>query len=86
MLWQHIVRAILTKKKKKTKKPQNVLMITSGPGCSKLPILLVNIYDEISNIISEKRQYFLLKKCEKLLHCKSSYHFFFYNKKYQCIW
>ena len=30
------------------------------------------------------RQYFLLKKCEKLLQCKSFSHFI--NKKYKCIW
>ena len=32
--------------------------------------------------ISQIPQYFLLKNCEKLLHCKSFSHFF---NKYQCI-
>ena len=46
-------------------------LVTSGPGCSKL-----------TKLISQICQYFLLEKCEKLLHCKSFSHFF--NKKYQC--
>ena len=50
-----------------------------GPGCS-----LVNISLRFQTLISNICQYFLLKKCEKLLHCKSFSHFF--NKKYQCIW
>ena len=57
---------------------------TSGSGCSKLTTLLVNISLKFQTLISEICQYFLLKKCEKLLHCKSFSHFF--NKKYQCIW
>ena len=44
-----------------------------GPGCWNFQML-----------ISQIRQYFLLKKCEKLLHCKSASHFF--NKNFQCIW
>ena len=49
----------------------NLVPLTSGPGCSKLMTLLVNI--------SLKFIYFLLKKCEKLLQRKSFSHFF--NKK-----
>ena len=57
---------------------------SSGPGCSKLTRSLVNVSLKFQTIISNIRQDFLLKKCEKLLHCKSFSHFF--SKKYQCIW
>ena len=56
----------------------------SGPGCSKLTTSLVNVSLNFQKLISQICQYFLLKKCEKLLHCKSFYHFF--NKKFQCFW
>ena len=56
----------------------------SGPGCSKLTTSLVNVSLKFQMLISEICQYFLLKKCEKLLQCKSFSHFF--NKKFQCIW
>ena len=59
-------------------------MVTSGPGCSKLTTSLVNVSLKFQSFISNICQYFLLKKCEKLLQCKSFSHFF--NKKYQCIW
>ena len=52
----------------------------SGPSCSKLTTSLVNVSLKFQTIISQICQYFLLKKCEKLLHCKSFSHFF--NKKY----
>ena len=55
-----------------------------GPGCSKLTTSLVNFLLKFPTLISHICQYFLSKKCEKLLHCKSFSHFF--NKKYQCIW
>ena len=55
-----------------------------GPGCSKLTTSLVNVLLKFQTLISNICQYFLLKKCEKLLPCKSFSHFF--NKKYQCIW
>ena len=45
---------------------------------------LVNVSVKFQMLISEIFQYFLLKKCEKLLQCKSFSHFF--NKKYQKIW
>ena len=48
----------------------------SGPGCSKLTTSLVNISLKFQTLISEICQYFLLEKCEKLLHCKSFSHFF----------
>ena len=54
-----------------------------GPGCSKLTTSLVNVSLKFQMLISEVCHYFLLKKCEKLLHCKSFSHFF--NKKYQYI-
>ena len=44
----------------------------SGPSCSKLTTLLINVSLKFQIIISQIRQYFLLKKCEKLLHCKAS--------------
>ena len=56
----------------------------SGPNCSKLTTSLVNDSLNFQKLISEICQYFLLKKCEKLLQCKSFSHFF--NKKIQCVW
>ena len=47
-----------------------------GPGCSKLTTSLVNVWLKFQTVISQIRQYFLLKKCEKLLQCKSFSHFF----------
>ena len=38
----------------------------SGPGCSKLTTSLVNTSLKFQTLISQIRQYFLLKKCEKL--------------------
>ena len=40
---------------------------TSGPSCSKLTTSLVNISLNFQKLISQICQYFLLKKCEKLL-------------------
>ena len=57
--------------------------IKSRPGCSKLTTSLVNVSLNFQKLISQIRQYFLLTKCEKLLH-KSFSHFF--NKKFQYIW
>ena len=48
----------------------------TGPGCSKLTTSLVYVSLKFQTLISEIRQYFLLKKYEKLLHCKSFSHFF----------
>ena len=48
----------------------------SGPGCSKLTTSLVNVSLKFQTLISEICQYFLLKKCEKLLQCNSFSHFF----------
>ena len=56
----------------------------TGPCCSKLTTSLVTDLLKFQTLISQICQYFLLKKCEKLLQCKSFSHFF--NKKFQCIW
>ena len=56
-----------------------------GPGCSKPTTSLVNVLLKFQMLISQIHQYFLLKKCEKLLQCKSFSHFF--NKNISaCIW
>ena len=39
----------------------------TGAGCSKLTTALVNVSLKFQMLISQIRQYFLLKKCEKLL-------------------
>ena len=57
-----------------------VLSKRPGPGCSKLTTSLVNELLKFQTLISQIHQYFLLKKCEKLLHCKSFSHFF--NEKF----
>ena len=44
----------------------------SGASCPKLMTSLVNISFKFQMLISEIHQYFLLKKCEKLLQCKSA--------------
>ena len=44
---------------------------------------LVNLSLNFQKLISQICQYFLLKNCEKLLHCKSFSHFF--KRKFQCI-
>ena len=56
----------------------------SGASCPKLMTSLVNISFKFQMLISEIHQYFLLKKCEKLLQCKSFSHFF--QQKFLCIW
>ena len=38
-----------------------------GPSCSKLMTWLVNVWLKFQMLISQICQYFLLKKCEKLL-------------------
>ena len=51
---------------------------TSGPGCSKLTTSLVNETLKFQTFISQICQYFLMKKYEKLLQCKS---FSFFSTK-----
>ena len=55
----------------------------SGSGCSTQKTSLVDVSLKLQTLISQICQYFLLKKCVKLLQCKSFSNFF--NKKYQCI-
>ena len=60
------------------------LELTPGTGCSKLTTSLVNVSLKFQTLIAHICQYFLSKKCEKLLQCKSFFHFV--NKRYQSIW
>ena len=53
--------------------------LSSGPCCSKLTTSL-----KFQTLISKLCQYCLLKKCEKLLNCKSFSRFI--NKNYRYIW
>ena len=46
-----------------------------GPSCSKLTTSLVNVSLKFQTLISQICQYFLSKKCEKLLQYKSFSHF-----------
>ena len=46
------------------------------PDVRKLTTSLVNISLKFQTLISQICQYFLLKKCEKLLQCKSFSQFF----------
>ena len=66
------------------KNPQKLLHSTTGPGCSKLTTSLVNVSLKFQTLISQIHQYFLLKKCEKLSHCKSFSHFF--QQKISVYW
>ena len=59
-------------------------MAKPGPGSSKLTTSLVNISLEFQMLISEIHYYFLLKKCEKLLPCKSYSYFFNKNISVFC--
>ena len=47
---------------------------------------LVNVSLKFQKLISNTGQYFLLKKCEKLLQCKLQKLLSFFKQKYQCIW
>ena len=51
------------------------LSYNPGSGCSKLTTSLVNVL-EFQMLLSDICQYFLLKKCEKLLQCKTFSYFF----------
>ena len=46
-----------------------------SPVVQNLTTSLVNVSLNFQRLRSEIRQYFLLKKCEKFLHCKSFFHF-----------
>ena len=45
-----------------------LILLTAGPGCSKLTMSLVTILLKFQTMISQIRKYLVLKKCEKLLH------------------
>ena len=47
-----------------------------GPVVQNLTTSLANVSLKFLTLISNIRQYFLLKKCEKHLQCKSFSHFF----------
>ena len=53
---------------------QKIYFKISGPGCSKLRTLLVNISLNFQKLISQICQYFLLKNVRSF--CKSFSHFF----------
>ena len=59
--------------------------VTAGPGCSKLTTSLVNVSLKFQTVISLIRQYFLLKKCEKLYIAKASLIFATKNSVYLVI-
>ena len=63
---------------------RHLMVCRPGPSCSKLTTSLVNVSLKFQTFISQIYQYFLLKKCEKLLQCKSFSHPF--QKKIQCVW
>ena len=52
-----------------------------GLGCSKLTTSFVNPSLKFQTLISQLRQYFLLKKCESFCKLLS-----FFQQKYHCIW
>ena len=54
----------------------SVCLYRPGPSCSKLTTLLVYVSLQFQTLISEICQYFLLKKCEKLLQCAKASHVF----------
>ena len=51
---------------------ENYMYYRSGPGCSKLTTSLVNDSLKFQTLISQICQYFLLKKCKKLLQLCSA--------------
>ena len=57
-----------------------------GPDCSKLTTSLVNVSIKFQMLLFQIHQYFLLKKCKKLLHCKCKSFSHFFQQKYQYIW
>ena len=56
-----------------------MLLQILGPGGSKITTSLVNVSLKFQMLVSQICHYFWLKKCEKLLQCKSFSHFV--NKK-----
>ena len=56
-----------------------LLLQTPGPGCSKLTTSLVNETLKFQTSISQIGQYFLLKKCEKLIFSTKNFSVFGYK-------
>ena len=54
----------------------SIFQKTPGPGCPKLTTSLVNVSLKFQMLKSKIRHYFLLKKCEKLLHLQKLLLFF----------
>ena len=50
------------------------------PGCSKLTMSLVNVLLKFQTLISDLCQYFIVKKCEKLLQCSAKASLIFQQK------
>ena len=67
---------VMCKEKKTILTYMMVQFLSPGPGCSKLTTSLVNVSSKFHKSKTEICQYLLLKKCEKLLQCKSFSHFF----------
>ena len=83
-LFKLVIFYALFKEKVKVLPKHSRLSPTSpGPSCSKLTMSLVNVSLNFQKLSSQICQYFLLKKCEKLLHCKSFSHFF--NKNFSVL-
>ena len=57
-------------------KLRKIAISKSGLGCSKVTASLVNVPLNFQTLISNIYQYFLWKKYEKLLQCRSFSHFF----------
>ena len=53
----------------------DTLILSSGPSCSKLTMLLVSEMLTFQTYCKQKHNHFSPKKCEKLSHCKTSSHF-----------
>ena len=54
----------------------DTLILSSGPSCSKLTMLLVSETLTFQTYCKQKHNHFFPQKCEKLSHCKTSSHFF----------
>ena len=49
-------------------------------SCSKLTASFINVSLKFPTLISQIRDYFLLKKCEELLHCNAKAPYIFFTK------
>ena len=57
----------------------------SGPGCSKLTTLLVNVLLKFLTLMSQIHQYFFVEKTVRSF-CIAKASLIYSTKKYQCIW